>query len=584
MRAKSFLWAVALLAIPLAASAQTASDLGNAPSVISQALTGLENGLTSAANSRAGALVPFAMKFLAGSYALLLSWMVLQWFFESKQLASLFGTFLNVTLRFCMIASMITPMFGTSGYGTAIGTINGITGAVASAVSGSGPTSTSGLLTGTASRILQVGGQSLLSLFQAASNVTSSWSLLSAVGGDFVMQILAIIAILFVSVGVIVLMVYAIYNLGKALLYGALAFSLGTALGPFFIATFLLPFTNKMGMTWINFMFVAGFVKIVAAFLVGTVTGLLPTVLQSITLNSTGVTFMSVLAASVGLLIVYALLAWILGSTIGLANSMLPGNIGSADGAGALSAAANAMAAAAGVVAAAGGALKAAGASALGGGASKDGAGNSGGDSGGGGSSGGGGNAAPPGLAGVNTATPAAATAVGAPAGTASVPASATSPAPSTRSQAVERFAGAAKELGPAAKGVGTAAVRGVGAVLRGGTTAAKAVVAPVGAVARIAGAADPKTGIAKAYATGRGAFGQGRKATPAGTGTEIPPPVLPRADSRPATEKPATAETNHSNIDWSDSDPESTPTQRPVAPPLSERSTEPTLPDTPPR
>jgi hypothetical protein len=347
--------ALALLGVD--AAAQSNTDLSAVPAAAADIVGRLESVLNARAASASAALIPFALKLLAGGYVLMLSWLILQWFFESKQLASLIGTFLNATLRFAMIAALLVPISGTSGYATATGIITGASNVVSKAVSGGNYSTASEAISSGGATLATNGWKSITQIqahYLTATAASSTNPLMVIANG--VLALPLAVAFLLTAVALIVAICYAIFNMAKAVLYGVVMLALGTAVGPFFVALLFMPLTAGIGMHWFQFMLVASFVKVVVGFIMGVI-GELSNVLVPAISNSGPIdNFIYVLSSYAVIILAYVLVAWLLGTAIGITNALLPGNIGTP---GNLGVATAALAAGAAAVGAATGAIKA---------------------------------------------------------------------------------------------------------------------------------------------------------------------------------------------------------------------------------
>jgi TrbL/VirB6 plasmid conjugal transfer protein len=335
------------------------TDVGSSISTIAAVVDKLESVFVSKGNAAAAALIPFALKVLAGAFALMLSWLTLQWFFESRPLASLFGTFLNVSLRMAIITALLIPVAGTSGYSTATGLVTQAADAVTTAVGGDEYKKASSVITNGGGALVRTGFEALVNIFNSAkvakdaAPATSLWDINPTA---LVQSILMPLVTVIVGLVLLVCMAYALFNLTKVILYGVVAFSLGTAVGPFFIAMLFLPITANIGMHWFGFMLVACFLKVVAAFILSAVVSNVSTLLpvhSATAAASYGDRMDQIMIALFALMLIYVVVGWLLGSAISLANALLPGSIGQPGGLSVLSAAVGAVAGAAAATAAA---------------------------------------------------------------------------------------------------------------------------------------------------------------------------------------------------------------------------------------
>jgi len=392
--------ALSVLLVP-DAMAQAAGNGIDKLNSVAGAINAVERAFISKGNSAAGPMVTFAMKLLAGGYALMLSWLTLEWFFDGRALPALFGTFLNLTLRFCLIMAFLVPVAGTSGYSTAIGIVNEFANTALNAVGGSGFSTSGDALTSVLTNIGKPAIAALRDLYKgymASQGVPNGiFESLTNIPG----QITLLCALAVVGVAVLIALGYALFNVAKTFMYAAVAFGLGTALGPMFIGLYILPLTNGFLMHWLGFMLIAAFVKVVAAFIVGAVATAIPSLVASVAPSAAvgELTIIDVLLSCFALVLLMFVFGWVLGSIISLANAILPGRIGEGPRGGVAAATmavvGTAVGAAVGAVAKGAASAKAArSASSSGAGASSGGGGVAGGGGGAGGGSGGG--ATPP--------------------------------------------------------------------------------------------------------------------------------------------------------------------------------------------
>jgi len=298
---------------------------------LSAALDAVERAFRSKGDAAVGSMLTFALKLLAGGYAIMLAWNTLEWLIDGKALPALMGVFLNLTLRFALISAFLVPVGGTSGYSTVIGIINEFANTALSAVGGSGYSTTGGAIGSVLSDILKPAARAIVDMY-AAYRANSSSSVLGGLSGiaAALLDIPLILALLLVAIATLVAVGYTILNLCKAFMYAAVAFGLGTALGPMFIALYILPLTNGFLMHWIGFMVIAAFIKVVAAFVVGAVASGIPSIVQGLAPAAAvgELDFMSILYSCFAMILLLFVLGWTIGSIISLANALFPGRVG----------------------------------------------------------------------------------------------------------------------------------------------------------------------------------------------------------------------------------------------------------------